>query len=200
MINTELTSFLQKLFDYYNKGLFNSQLKKCRINLFRNNRSGNSFKPEAWTDDKGERFHEINLNLLVLEQEESIQLDIALVHNMIHVYLYDNGYKKRPSYHPKFFAKISEEIGLPVCSGGKSGRKRTGYKIQYSVPSKGLFKKAHDDKPKNIRKFKALPDLEAARNVSRNKTNYRCPCGVNISGKPRINANCDDCKGRFMKV
>lgn len=126
MIATAQFAMLDGLYDYYNKSLFNGELKNCMINMSRKRRANGFFISSNWKNTKGEEeAHEISLNPDYLDRPE-IAWHSTLVHEMVHLWQCDYGEPSRAGYHNRQRARKMEEIGLIPSSTGAAGGKKQG--------------------------------------------------------------------------
>ena len=194
MVTVEQFSLFERLFKYYNKALFQNQLKDCLINMSRKKGAAGLFEPEMWISSQKEHYHEINISPQCLEME-SIEWHGVFVHNMVHLWQYDFGKPSRKGYHNKEWAQKMEEIGLIPSSTGKPSVKRTGQKVsQYHNPV-GLFINAFNKLQKKESWYKPLPVLGSEDSGGKQfRTKFRCPfCGQNAWGKPTLFVICGKC-------
>ena len=192
MITEAQSKLFGRLFNYYNKSLFNGKLKDCLFNMDRKTGDYGFFTPERWSGLKNEVIHEINLNPRCLEWKP-IEWHAVIVHNMVHSWQYDYGEPSRPGYHNKEFAQKSEEIGLFPSSNGQPGGKRTGQAVRHYFPSGGPFKKEFANLQKKDNKYKPLYGLGSPP-AKKDKTGYLCPnCGTKMWGKPCMLDICSPC-------
>ena len=199
MISEYLSKLLDGLYSYYNKALFQGKLKDCYFNTSLKAGALGSFVPESWTNAKNETIHQIILNPYIFEQEP-IALHIAIVHNMLHAYLYNPEVTQNPGYHDKVFAQLSEEIGLPASITGEPGGRKTGQKILHYYTQGGLFIKAYYDSPKEFIEYRPL-DLESPQKSKKNKADYLCPnCYLKLYGQPKHKVICGDCKINYDRM
>ena len=160
MITVSQYQFLQDLYNYYNKALFQGKLPDCLINICRRKGGPGFFVSERWTGTRWERIHEINLTPRDLEQE-SLIWHAVLVHNTVHLWQYIYGGPSRNGYHNTEFALKMEETGLITLETGKPDGKRTGQKVSQNINPAGAFIKAFNNLQKKNLEYQPLPDLES---------------------------------------
>ena len=120
----------QKLFDFLNKSLFDSDLQNVLLNLSRgrSKRVAGTFYPFKWQYENNEQRHEISISPFItsLSKEQIIQ---TLVHEMSHLWQELKGKPSKNGYHNKEWSKKMESLGLIPSSKGKEGGKKTGYRM-----------------------------------------------------------------------
>ena len=200
MITETQYKFFQKLFNYYNRELFQDRLRECLINISRVKGDTASFIKESWERGENERKHEINLNPDHLQQKPK-KWHTVLVHLMVHAWQHDYGKPSRAGYHNKEWASKMEGIGLIPSATGKPGGKKTGQNLYQYIDTKGLFIKAFNNLNKKDSSYHALPVFNEAKDKNKvNSKTYQCPlCTDKVWGKPGMKIRCEPCDKRFVE-
>jgi len=119
-------SAYQKIFDYFNKKLFEDNLPDCMPSFSRRRQSTHAlFSPGQWRLESGPTKAEISLNLKQLREAETINVMATLVRQMVH--LWQEMYSC-PGCGTKVWGKGG--LGLICECGGvfvdRSGRSKAG--------------------------------------------------------------------------
>lgn len=131
---------LQTAFDHFNKELFDGALPQTVITVERTSNTYGYFSPDRWTNDEGEKIHEIALNSSYFGSSKVIKILSVLVHNQIHLWQHTLGeHKSSRTYHNAEFRDKSLAVGLQPTSDGTTGGKQTGQKITDLPIDNGLF-------------------------------------------------------------
>jgi predicted SprT family Zn-dependent metalloprotease len=203
MITTKQFSMFEKLFDYYNKELFDGKLNDCLINMSRKKGAYGYFNPESWQGGEKEKkdIHEISLNPNGLERID-VEWQSTLVHEMCHLWQADFGKPSRSNYHNKEWARKMEEVGLIPSSTGKEGGKKTGQSMTHYVDHNGRFIIAFNKLKEKEINYKPLPDFRniKTKSADRSKIKYTCPCENNVWGKPGLIITCNTCQKLFLEA
>ena len=207
---------LTKMFNYFNKTLFDDSLPNCFLNLSRprNNNIMGFFAPDRWkqSQDQSKLIHEISLSPKYLDTRQLVKICQTLVHEMVHLWQKEYGKPSRTSYHNKEWARKMMDVGLMPSDTGEPGGKTTGQKIADYVMTGGKFEKYSNEMPKeyllpwtsnesrirdpSLEDFTDDDDelLNDGDEDKKNKTKYSCPgCKINLWGKPGLNVLCGDC-------
>lgn len=137
---------LQRIFDHFNKQLFNNECQPCLITFQRqaNSRSYVSFNRFS-KNDKSAFLHELALNPEYFGVKPIIEICMAICHEMCHVIICQRGQDTRRTYHNGHWATLMESIGLQPSNTGRKGGKRTGQKMWEYPMSDGLFVRSCND-------------------------------------------------------
>lgn len=211
----------QRLYDYYNKALFNEQLPFCLLILSRSTaKVCGHFSKDRWKDKDGNTTHEINLNPVYMSTATDIDICQTLVHEMAHLWQYEFGKPSRSGYHNKEWAKKMRQVGLMPSHTGQEGGKQTGQNMSDYPIKNGRFEKAFHQMPKDLlfpfksaellRQLAPLSDtaigmtdtlpLPGPKPKSRNRTKYSCPsCKTNVWGKPELELICKACLAVYLE-
>ena len=110
-INEQHNKFFQKVMKYYNKALFQGKLKKCCIRFSDDVVDQGIFIPDVWIEEEKKNAHLIVFTPDILN-DESKELHLKIMHNLIHVWQYENG-SPAPDYgHNEEWVKKAEELGI----------------------------------------------------------------------------------------
>ena len=205
MITKEQFQLLDSLYDYYNKELFEGQLKDCMITTSRKKRVRGFFAPEMWKNKELEKYsviHEISLNPDFLHRKDE-EWQSTLVHEMVHLWQKDLGNPSRGGYHNREWADKMQEIGLMPSNTGLPEGKKTGQQMTHYIMTHGLFIKAFKSVSEKIKYISSdiLIGASVAKKTSvKLKTKYTCPCNNNVWGKPDLLITCDACKQSFIQA
>jgi hypothetical protein len=200
----------QSAFDYFNIVLFNGELPRCILNFSRHAKAYGFFAPVRWS--KGETItHEISLNPDTFSRPLMATM-ATLVHEMCHLWDWEQGNTSSRGYHGKSWADQMEAIGLMPTDTGLPGGKRTGFKVTHSIESDGLFEQAFKRMPTDylipwqsatIARLPTKPGEGEAGKASkagtqsartRNKVKYSCPgCSLNVWGRSGLRLMCSEC-------
>lgn len=212
----------QRLYEYFNKELFKNELPFCLLILSRKTaRVCGHFSKDRWTDRKGNKTHEINLNPIYMAQADDMDICQTLVHEMCHLWQYEFGKPSRAAYHNKEWANKMEEVGLTPSHTGHEGGRRTGQSMSDYPTPEGVFLKAFHAMPKELLlPFKSSERIkgikyeggalvsdgtQAQGNTSptppkkKNKIKYSCTCGNNVWGKPDLIIICGECNDPYQE-
>jgi predicted SprT family Zn-dependent metalloprotease len=204
LITSKQFTHFDKLFAYYNKELFNGNLKDCMIITNRKKKACGSFSPCRWKNkliEKENEIHEITINPDTLDGPDEVWHQ-TLIHEMVHLWQRDFGNISRAGYHNKQWADKMEEIGLMPSNTGKEGGKKTGQRMSDYIISGGLFIKAYQRLKDKHLEYATNPVLFDEKKItekkSRSKTKYTCPCGNNVWGKPGLFITCNNCNQLYI--
>jgi len=203
MITKEQFKLLDDLYSYYNKTLFDGKLKDCMIITSRKKGSNGYFISDNWSNKKKaekteeKNIHEISLNPDYLDRKDE-EWQSTLVHEMVHLWQYDNGKPGRGKYHNKEWARKMEEIGLMPSNTGKEGGKKTGQNMTHYIIPNGPFINAFNALADKDIKYISSPLLKISKEKkTASKIKYSCPCGNNVWGKPGLQIICQTCQNYF---
>lgn len=211
----------QKLYDWYNEKLFDSELPTCLLILSRKNaRICGHFSQNRWRGTDGETTHEINLNPVYLSMATDQDICQTLVHEMVHLWQFEFGKPSRSGYHNKQWANKMESIGLMPSNTGKEGGKKTGQQMSDYAIENSAFMKAFESMPNEVLlPFKSSemvngqlviggavqegsvhPPSAPPQRPKKNKQKYSCPrCQTNAWGKPDLQLVCYMCIAALME-
>lgn len=127
---------LQKIYQYFNKELFENELPNCLITVQRKKRVMGYFSPDRWVDDKENKIHELALNPSYFASCNFIEVFQTIVHEMCHLWQHEKGKPSRRTYHNKEWSLKMESIGLIPSTTGRPGGKKTGQQMN-DYPQKG---------------------------------------------------------------
>jgi predicted SprT family Zn-dependent metalloprotease len=203
MITKAQFNLFDRLFDYYNKELFNGKLNDCMINMSRLKGASGFFIPKRWNGaiEKKLDIHEISLNPEYLDRMD-VDWQSTLVHEMVHLWQHDYGKTSRNGYHNRQWALKMEEIGLIPSSTGQPGGKKTGQRMTHYIAVDGLFINAFNRLIKKQLKYTPLPISKESKSAhgTMSKIKYECPCGNKVWGKPELHIICAVCNKSFEQT
>ena len=119
----ELTKEIERLFDYFNKKLYDSKLKKTVITIQSGARGKSQsygwFNSNIWQAEKT-NIHEINLSAEIFKIRTAKKIPkvaCTLLHEMVHLSNFENQIKDvsaNGAHSKKFFGALAEKKGLAV--------------------------------------------------------------------------------------
>ena len=128
-------------YTHFNKALFAGALPEAVLTLQPRKKSAGHFANNRWTAG-GDRYHEININPTVIEEQGERQLMQTLVHEMCHLWQEVFGKPSRSGYHNREWVRVMREIGLePVSLDSDNG---TGQRVSDKIIEGGRFSTAYD--------------------------------------------------------
>ena len=185
-----------KLYDHFNREVFDGALAPCLLNFSRNAKAFGFFAPDRWVRGQSTR-HEISLNPNYLDREPRATC-ATLVHEMVHAWQAQYGEPSRGGYHNAEWAERMELAGLVPSDTAMPGGKRVGPSVSHYIADGGVFDRAFRKLPKSA----LLPwqSSEAAKPEAKprpaSKIKYTCSgCDANVWGKPGLSILCGDCPG-----
>lgn len=203
----QILELLYKIYDIFNKELFNAELPRCVINLGYNRGKkelstlGRTYINLEWIDvDTGEIEYAIEITPLAINGG-IYEIITTLLHEMVHVYNKMLNIKdcSKSGKHNKDFKLVAEKVGLLVDEDEKYGWAITSlserhYKLIDSVDyNKEIFHIeciiTKDDNEKENPKKKKL------------KYKHYCPNGHNepfILSKQQLNLKCSICNSDLI--
>lgn len=142
----EQSEAYMQAFDYFNKELFDSKIKRPMLYLTRNSTViGGYCDYEKWRDEDGNRIHEIAINANMMSGDDVVLLMRILIHEMIHLLQYQEKTAGRKGYHNQDFADRAKAIGM-IPRDQKTG-KEVGQMVDTPLEPGGLASKAIADIP-----------------------------------------------------
>lgn len=191
---------IQNAYDYFNKVLFNNGLKPCLLNFSRKSKAYGFFAPARWGKRKSKEFsiHEISINPESLQRSPKETYG-TLVHEMCHLWQFDQGKYSSNGYHNQEWANKMKSVGLIPSDTGQPGGKETGSNMTHYIEKNGKFEKSFNVIPKNILlPLQCVAEPPSKKSKAKNKIKYTCPsCGNNVWGKESLNIQCEDCEESF---
>lgn len=194
----------QAMYDYFNAVLFLGSLSPVLLNFSRAGRAYGFFAPERW-ESADARTHEISLNPHHLLTRPAIETTSTLVHEMVHLWQWEQGKTSRRGYHNQEWAEKMQAVGLMPSDTGLPGGRLTGQRMTHYIIDSGPFSLAFAEMPsEHLLPWQALPDPQTAAGgakkgaMSRNKAVYSCPNGHGkVWGKPELDIRCGICGRRY---
>jgi hypothetical protein len=135
----EFYSFFEYLFDFYNRNLFDDQLKNPLIVITRKANVFGYYIHQKWKSPSNQYIDELAINPQTFFKYPLIEICQTVVHEMCHQWQYNFGNPTRVGYHNKEWAEKMIEIGLMPSSTGKEGGNIVGQKMADYVIVKGIF-------------------------------------------------------------
>ena len=136
----ELTTSLQIIYDALNKKYFESELPEVILTIqtptkASSRRSYDSWLyPFKWEDDKGVKYHEINLDPRHFIKP-MVEIAAMLHHKMIHLYCLEHGIKdtsRNFRYHNDNFRMEAEKRGLICTKSDDMGWNQTDFSLDFA--------------------------------------------------------------------
>ncbi|MFH0783335.1 MAG: hypothetical protein V2B20_15480 [Pseudomonadota bacterium] len=184
----------QKIFDYFNRRLFENSLSNCMLSFSRRRISSHTlFSSGQWCEKAGSAIPQISLNFQQLKEGEPIELMAMLVAQMVHLWQEQYGKPSRKGYFNREWAEKMEEIGLIPSSTGLPGGKRIGQGIKHYIEDNDLFEKAFREMPTDfLLPFRPEAFKGKIRGGFSVKEMYRCiSCGTKVWGKSGLGIMCE---------
>lgn len=133
---SEFYEVLQKIYQLFNRELFESELPNCLITVQRKHNVMGYFSSNRWVNVNGIKIHELALNPSYFSSCNFIEVFQTIVHEMCHLWQYECGTPSRRAYHNKEWARKMESVGLIPSSTGRPGGNKTGQEMN-DYPEKG---------------------------------------------------------------
>ncbi|MCB9913279.1 MAG: SprT-like domain-containing protein [Planctomycetes bacterium] len=205
----------QEAFDYFNRVLFAEQVPAVLFTMQRGTKFKGFFAPRRFRNVDGQVIHELALNPDYFRRPAR-EIASTLVHEMVHDWQDEHGKPGRNGYHNKEWATKMKAVGLLPTSTGKPGGKETGDKVTHVIMEGGAFDQAFDGLERQGFRFPWEPHQEIDVGVdgadvdqggegeAKPKPNkslrikYRCGCGEQAWGKPKLLLICGKCRGDFV--
>lgn len=130
---------LETAYDFYNTHLFGGELPAVLFTYQRNRRTYGFFTPERFGTKDGEHSHELAMNPVYFALQPAETILANLVHNMVHVWQYQNGKPGTQGYHNREFADRMKAAGLHPSDTSAAGGKETGEKMGHYIVPGGPF-------------------------------------------------------------
>lgn len=190
---TDTLKELYRLFDLFNKELFEGKLSHPIILIQTHKKAYGTFCNNAWSKikDKTKLKHEITINPEYLNRHIN-EICSTLIHEMTHQYCVDNSIKDTSNnnvYHNKKFKEEAEKRGLNI-----SHEKTIGWSITKLKPS---TEKLIQSFKINDKVFDYYRTSNLKIKVKTITYKYICPCEIKISHYKPINLVCGECNKPF---
>jgi predicted SprT family Zn-dependent metalloprotease len=194
---------LQKVYDHFNRELFNSSLPDVFITYQRKAHSAGYFSADRFAGRVG-KFgkHELALNPDGFIDHTDEQVLQALVHEMTHAWQLAHGKLSPRGYHNAEWSAKMKSIGLQPSSTGMVGGKETGQHMSdYIIPG-GPFTRSYAKLAATGWKL----NLQSApcpgqKGGVNSKTKFTCSsCGQNAWGKPDLAILCKPCRVQMREL
>lgn len=194
----KIYSSLQEAFNALNSELFGGILPHCIITIGKCNKRVHGFHhAEQWGEGGESLISEICLNPIFFKKREDIKIFSTLLHEMVHLWQYNEGKSSRNDYHNTEFARKMIEVGLQPSNTGKPGGAMTGQQMTHYIIEEGVFETL-------FKKLKIKIDIGKKQNLSikriSSKVKFQCPqCNQAAWGKPSLKLYCGDCQKLLEK-
>ena len=214
---TELQlSALQKAYRYFNSVLFFNSLNECFFTFSSSYKVAGFFIRKMWMhkENTNKKFHEISLSKNILRYEPIVVFS-TLVHEMVHLWQFEQGRPSKNNYHNKEWAWKMRDVGLIPSHTGKAEGKETGEKMSHYIESGGRFEIAFEKMPKEFllplttyESKELLPPVKGNKETNeeketlikrrKKKQKYFCAnCNAKVWGKPNLKIICGICEIPF---
>ncbi|SHJ87315.1 SprT-like family protein [Arenibacter nanhaiticus] len=220
--SSKFYGLFQFIFDYYNRALFQGQIKDCLIVITRRKNVMGHYSYRRWYHMEERETDELALNPSMFVRFPLIEICQTMVHEMCHGWQYHYGTPSRPGYHNSEWAQKMQSLGLMPSHNGEVGGKTTGQRMNDYPIKEGRFLAA-TEKLMNDRIFAGLylevnPEIlsqitqdrplyeqvkdlvlvqeEARPRNKKQKVKYSCGCS-NVWGKPGLSMSCNHCGKLF---
>lgn len=183
---------LERLYEHFNKCLFEGNLPGVALTIQSNGRRGRTMgwctAGEVWHNSEETKFYEINLAAEFLDLG-LMEISSILIHEMVHLYCSVNGIddcNTKTGNHKVAFKQNAEKIGLIVERDGRSGWANTSLSDALRDMVTGLgYVDVFNISRRAIETVKREPKPSYA---------YSCLCGVKFKSKKKdLNLVCGDC-------
>lgn len=199
-------------YDYFNRKLFESELRYCLITMQRRRTVCGFFASARFiSSDQTHVCDEIGLDPRYwgLRRSDAENLS-TLVHEMTHLWQHYHGKSGRGGYHNRQFSRKMFEVGLVTSETGAPGGKQTGARMTHYIAKNGAFEQACTEL---LDRGYVIPYAEIlSKNDDRgllkrrqaranSKTTYTCPnCDppMHVWGKPSLHVICGLCEGSLV--
>ena len=182
----------QKIFDYFNRRLFDDKLPDCMLRFNRRGKGLDSlFRPAGWEKGK-EATPEISLNVQNVREYEGREVMALIVRGMVHLWQEVYGKPSRRKYYNREWAEKMEEGGLIPSDTGEAGGKQTGQGIKHYIKKGGRFERTYEEMSvEYLWPFMPSGKAGGARSEGKEKVKYTCEgCGVKVWGKAGLGFVC----------
>lgn len=182
--------YLEKAFDILNKEYFESALSKPMITIQSSPKTNGHFTCDKIWKDNADSYHEINISAENLNRPAQ-NVIATLLHEMIHLYCYQNGIKdtsRGGTYHNKCFKVEAEKRGLIIGYNSKIGHSPT-------KPTDALVQFIRESKLDITFSHYREKEQQAVKSKKKSSTRkYVCPdCGQSIRATKEVHIKCADC-------
>lgn len=208
MFTKEVYDKLAEAFEFYNDGLFESELPETIITLQRKRNARGFFGYERFISrDENNAFtlSEIALNPECFNDRTDKEILSTMVHEMCHLWQAEFGEKlPKRAYHNREWADKMIQVGLTPSHDGTPDGNQTGVKMTHYITEDGPFLSATNELMESGFKlpFEATMLFQAtAADKSKNKSAYKCPsCDAKAWAKGGCNIVCGECHVNFVLV
>ena len=218
---TQQSVAFEAAFSVFNNKLFNRELPPCMLVLSRNaDFIGGYFSPNRWEHERDDGeirvFHEIAMNVNLMEQRELVDFYVSLAHEMVHLWQEEFGEVTKGEMHNREWSDKAKEIGL-IPVNLENPDQDTGFAVKTTLADGGPLERAIRNLPESaILPLSArplhIPDGTASGGVGQGggtatakpnpeptpkprpkhgRCKYTCPvCGMNAWAKPGLRLMC----------
>lgn len=185
----------QRLYDYFNRELFDPGLPVCVLNFSRHANTSGFFAPRRWSKGE-ERRHEISLNPSTLLLRQPREVCSTLVHEMVHLWQAERGTPSRAGYHNREWSEKMQAVGLMPSSTGEPGGATVGQRMTHYILEGGPFAAAFARLPHDYFPWLCEAEPEGrGKKKTASKLRYTCPgCDAHVWGKPGLSIRCNECR------
>lgn len=207
----------QEAFDFFNEALFEGEVPPVLFTMQRGTRFKGFFAPRRFRNASGTVTHELALNPDYFRRPAR-EIASTLVHEMVHDWQDEHGKPGRNGYHNKEWASKMKAVGLLPTATGKPGGMETGDRVTHLILDGAAFDCAYERLERRGFRFPWEPhqeinvgvdgsDVDAGAGGSGNgepkpnkslRIKYRCPCGEQAWGKPKLQLICGKCRQDFV--
>lgn len=218
--NVEQNEGLLNMFNHFNAELFSGKLPVPYLELTRDKRVLTGFfAPDQWENEEGEKYHVIAINSNMLKNDQdTIELCLTLVHEMVHLEQHVEGTASRRAYHNTAFVKRCKELGLECIDPSTKEPVTCGQSLTDRLILDSPMEAAITDMPDDcmlsyvpVQEYEPEPNVVALVSTANgngdaepkrkpgSRTRYTCPlCGLNAWAKHNAKLNCGECAARMV--
>ncbi len=199
----DIYEFLYKVYDFYNRELFDGKLPYVVITLEMREGVRGYYSSSKFTDRKKD-LGQLCINPYYFTEKNEKRVFSTIVHEMCHIYMKMQGENVVKGYHSKKWAMKMESIGLLPTSDGTKNGKKTGLGMTHLVIKGGLF----EEKTRiltgemgmrfSIFSQKKEESMAAEKKVPGTRVKYECGCS-SFWGKKGMDVTCNRCNKKFIR-
>lgn len=199
----EIYDFLYKVYDFYNKKLFNSSLPYVVITLEVREGVRGYYSESRFTDRK-KNIGQLCINPSFFVSGNERRVFSTIVHEMCHIYMKMKGEDVVKGYHSKKWAEKMESVGLQPTSDGTKNGKKTGLSMTHLIIRGGPFDVNTKILTENMgMKFsifssdKSIEKKASEKTVPGTRVRYECKCS-SFWAKKGMDVTCNKCGNKFI--
>lgn len=201
----EIYEFLYRIYDFYNKELFNGELPYVVITLEKREGVRGYFSPSTFTDSK-KNIGQLCINPKYFISGNEMRVFSTIVHEMCHIYMKIKGENVVKGYHSIAWAKKMESIGLQPTSNGKKDGRKTGLSMTHLIIKGGLFENKTKELTQVMKmKFSIFSSTKneeqikaSEKTIPGKRIRYACLCS-SFWGKKGMEVQCIKCGKKFKE-